>query len=236
MDNQSPKERRQFRRYPFREDVLIDGIMQASSIDISEGGMYLSAVQQFNQGDVIDVTIPFRGEKIKVKARVQYFQAGIGMGVMFIELPEEQKAKIRGLIESITAEPDTVKIEKKILLIEDNEKLRSQLKSRLSSEGFTVIEASDGIDAMKSLAEISPDLIILDLFMEKMDGFKVLSILKLHPIWKDLPVIVCSGRGTDDVIRKVIDAGADEFLNKMVTSPTKLIEVTKAILQRKPKD
>ncbi len=85
---------------------------------------------------------------------------------------------------------------------------------------------------MKYLAELSPDLIILDLYMKKMDGFKVLSILKLHPNWKEIPVIVCSAGGTQDVMQKVIDAGADEFLNKMVASPAKLVEVVKAVLNR----
>jgi CheY-like chemotaxis protein len=60
----------------------------------------------------------------------------------------------------------------------------------------------------------------------------VLSILKLHPNWKEIPVIVCSAGGTQDVMQKVIDAGADEFLDKMVTSTEKLVEVAKAVLKR----
>ena len=73
------------------------------------------------------------------------------------------------------------------------------------------------VEAMKILREQTPDLVILDLYMKKMDGFKVLSILQTNPKWKDLPVIVCSTSGTEDVMKKVIDAGADEFLNKMIT-------------------
>jgi CheY-like chemotaxis protein len=62
-----------------------------------------------------------------------------------------------------------------------------------------------------------------------MDGIKLLTILKETPDWMNVPVIVCSGKGTKDVIQKVIDAGADEFLNKMITSPAKLVEVAKAV-------
>ena len=83
------------------------------------------------------------------------------------------------------------------------------------------------------LKKITPDLIIFDLYMEKMDGFKVLMILKSSPKWKDVPIIVFSSHGTQDVIDKVINAGADEFLLKMITSPSKLAQKAKAVLKQK---
>ena len=232
MDNQDQRERRKYKRFPFREDILIDRTMHATSIDISEGGLYLCAVQPFNIDSVIEVSIPFRGRTITVRAKVQYYQPGIGTGVMFIDLNDEQKWHIRDLIGSITSKPVRPAAGKKILLIEDNDAFREDIRNALANEGFSIIEARDGVEAMKSLAELSPDLIILDLYMDKMDGFKVLSILKLHPVWKEIPVIVCSSGGIEDVMQKVIDAGAEEFLNKMVTSQTKLLEVTKAVLLR----
>jgi CheY-like chemotaxis protein len=60
----------------------------------------------------------------------------------------------------------------------------------------------------------------------------VLSILKTNPKWKDLPVIVCSTSGTEDVMKKVIDAGADEFLNKMMTPASQLLDVVRTVLKR----
>ena len=74
---------------------------------------------------------------------------------------------------------------------------------------------------------------ILDLFMEKIDGFKVLKILRNNPKWEGLPVIVFSGRGTADVLEKVTNAGADEFLVKMLTSPAKLANTVKTVLQKR---
>jgi PleD family two-component response regulator len=69
--------------------------------------------------------------------------------------------------------------------------------------------------------------------MEKMDGFKVLAILRESPQWKDIPVIVFSAKGTQDVMDKVIDAGAEEFLVKMMTSPAKLANTVKNVLEKK---
>jgi CheY-like chemotaxis protein len=232
MGNEVQKERRKYKRIPFREDILIDGMMHATLIDISEGGLFVCAVQPFSIDTVLELSIPLKGKMLTVKARVQYYESGIGMGLIFINLNEEQKADVRRLIESITTKPVQTGVEKKILLIEDSDTYRQELKSSLVMEGFSIIEASDGVEAVKYLAELSPDLIILDLYMEKMDGFKVLSILKLHPNWKEIPVIVCSAGGTQDVMQKVIDAGADEFLDKMVTSTEKLVEVAKAVLKR----
>jgi CheY-like chemotaxis protein len=121
---------------------------------------------------------------------------------------------------------------KKILLVEDNNTTRQIYKSRLFMEGFSVIEAKNGMDALKFINEEAPDLIILDLYMDEMDGFKVISILRASPQWKKLPVIAISSRGTKDVIEKVINTGANIFLSKMVTTPSKLAETAEAVLQQ----
>lgn len=101
MDSQSGKERRKYERFPFREDILIDGTRLCTSMDISEGGLYVSSIQAFEENSIIDVTIPFKGEKLTFKAKIQYCQHGIGMGIMFINLTDEQKSRLKELIESI---------------------------------------------------------------------------------------------------------------------------------------
>jgi CheY-like chemotaxis protein len=93
----------------------------------------------------------------------------------------------------------------------------------------------DGIEAMKFIAEQNLDLIILDLYMKGMDGLKVLSVLKSNPKWKELPVIICSGHDEQEVKEKVMNAGADEFLSKRGTSPAKLVQSAKALLQQRHK-
>jgi CheY-like chemotaxis protein len=155
------------------------------------------------------------------------------MGIMFVDLNDEQKAKIKELMNDITNKPAWSGIgTKNILLVEDNSTTRQAIQKALSKEGFYVIEANDGIEAMKFIAEQSLDLIILDLSMQGIDGLKVLSVLKANPTWRHLPVIICSAHDTQDVKERVMNAGAYEFLSKRGTSPSKLAQSVKAVLQR----
>jgi hypothetical protein len=99
--NQQFKEQRKYDRFPFREDILIDGTKMCTSMDICEGGLYVSAIQVFERNSIVDLAIPFKGVKLMLKAQVQYCQPGIGMGIRFVDMSENQKAAIRELIEVI---------------------------------------------------------------------------------------------------------------------------------------
>jgi len=105
MNNEDKKDRREYERFLFREDILIDGARMCTSMDISEIGLYISAMQSYENNSVIDITIPFKGGKLTVKARVRHCQPGIGMGFMFVDLNAEQRAKIKELIENLIKNP-----------------------------------------------------------------------------------------------------------------------------------
>ncbi len=72
-----------------------------TSMDISEGGIFISAIQIFEENSILELSIPFKGDKLKVKARVVYIQPGIGIGLEFTDLSDEQKKSIKELIESL---------------------------------------------------------------------------------------------------------------------------------------
>jgi len=101
MDTQG--ERREYKRYPFMENILIDGVKVCRSTDISEGGLFVSAIQHFEENDLIDVTISYKDWTLMVKGQVRYYQYGIGMGIMFVDLTDDQRAQIMEIIEAITA-------------------------------------------------------------------------------------------------------------------------------------
>ena len=233
MNSEKKQERRKYERLSFREDILIDGSKMCSSMDISEGGLYISTIQPYENNTVIDVTIPLKEEKLTVKAVICHCQPGVGMGVRFIDMNAHQRAKIEELINSLKEKDEQSHIEEKnILLVEDNKTARQAIKNALLKEGFNVIEANDGIQALKLLAEQLPDLLILDLHMMGMDGLKMLSLLKTEPKWKEVPVIVCSAHDTQEVKNKVIRAGAKGFISKKGTSPAKLARYAKLVLER----
>ena len=103
MENHHGEEKRKSRRFPFREDILIDGAKQCTCNEISEGGIFISAIQIFDKGEMIEITISLGEERITVKGQIRYCQHGIGIGVMFHDLTEEHKVKIKTLVDSVSA-------------------------------------------------------------------------------------------------------------------------------------
>lgn len=101
MDKREYKVPRRHERFPFIEDILVDGTKSCRTTDISEGGLFISNIQSFESGDVMEVSIPTMSEKINAKAQVKYSQPGIGMGIAFIEADEELRMKIKELVDSI---------------------------------------------------------------------------------------------------------------------------------------
>jgi len=234
MDAEDKQEHRKQQRIPVTGKLLVDIRKDFQCIDISEGGLYFSTGNIFAENSFFDVTIPFKNKKVTVKAQIKHFQPGIGVGIEFVDVSDSQRASIKEIVESITLDNKADR-EDKILLIEDHDMSRKINRINLIEGGFFVIEAKDGMEGIKMLQEHTPSLIILDLYMGNMDGFKVLSMLKASPKWMNIPVLVFSSSITQDTIDKLISGGADEFLLKTETSPAKLIETVKAMLSRKSK-
>jgi CheY-like chemotaxis protein len=228
------KERRTHKRTPFLKDILINNKILVKGIDISEGGLYVHTGRSFTPGNIVDVALPLKDITITVKANIQHNQSGVGMGLMFVFLTDEQKDIIKKHVEYLTSQISSDRSGKKtILFVEDSETSRRMYKSKLVSEGFHVVEVKNGYEAIAYLNTGKTDLVILDLHMEKIDGFKVLAMLKESEKWQNTPVIVFSSKSSQDIINKVIELGADMFLGKMMTSPTKLAEAVKSLLRSK---
>jgi CheY-like chemotaxis protein/Tfp pilus assembly protein PilZ len=214
-------ENRRFKRVMLKKEVLINGSIRAQGLDLSVGGLYVQTGRDFAVGSHITVTLPLNDKFIHVRARVQNSQPSLGIGIMFIALDLERKNEIETFIASVTNKvPDAGN--KTILLVDDNETSRRINKSRLVLDGYSVLEAKDGIEALDLLTKEKIDLMVLDLYMERLDGFQVLSIMREKPEWKEIPVLVLSARNSSDEVNKAISAGATEFLMKMTTSPIKL--------------
>ena len=100
----------------------------------------------------------------------------------------------------------------KILLVDDEERFRSNLKKMLTAEGFEVSEANSGQKALEELALHAYDVILLDMRMPDMDGLTTLAAIKeRHP---DPEVIILTGHASVDAAAEIIRLGAAEFLLK----------------------
>ncbi len=101
-----------------------------------------------------------------------------------------------------------------ILYIEDDAELRVMVHRMLSSQGFTVEMAEDGLDGVGKALTVKPDLILLDIYLPRLDGFGVLQRLKGDPDTSGIPVVAISAWPTGDNRRRVKEAGAVDFVAK----------------------
>ena len=118
----------------------------------------------------------------------------------------------------------------KILVAEDSSDTRKLIVRILSRKGYAVLEAKDGLEALSQLNNEKPDLVLLDIVMPRMDGYKVLSIMKDSAIFKDIPVIILTGK--DKVFDKIKGkmSGASSYLTKPF-DPAKLIDTINKCLR-----
>lgn len=119
---------------------------------------------------------------------------------------------------------------KKILLVEDDSFLSSLLKNRLQKEGFDIVLAKDGDEAVNYLTNIKPDLLLLDLILPKKTGFEVMEELRSNPQLQgnvNLPIIVISNLGQQEDITKSRQLGAIEYYIKAKVSIDELVEKIK---------
>ena len=102
----------------------------------------------------------------------------------------------------------------KILISEDNPDIRKILVMRLEINGYDVIQAQDGEEAVDKIKQESQNLVILDLMMPKISGFEVCRMIKFDEKYKDLPIIVLSALDQQSDREKAIEAGADSYFIK----------------------
>jgi len=102
----------------------------------------------------------------------------------------------------------------KILIIEDDDFLRSLAVSKVTNEGHDVSVAADGEEALEILKNEVPELILLDLMLPGVSGFEVLRSIKNNSALADTKVIVFSNLGADEDITKAKEIGADEYMVK----------------------
>lgn len=110
-----------------------------------------------------------------------------------------------------------------ILLVEDEPLLANLLKQRLEKEGFLVTWNRDGEQALKTLGEMKPDLILLDIILPKISGFKLLETIQSDPQLERAPVIIISNLGQDSDVAKGQALGAIQYFVKAKVSIDDLV-------------
>ena len=120
----------------------------------------------------------------------------------------------------------------RILIVDDNETNRDILRTRLGPQGYELIEAGDGEEALAVARQHHPDLILLDVMMPKIDGIEVCRQLKSDAGMPFIPIILVTAKADSKDVVAGLEAGADEYLTKPIDQAA-LVARVKSMLRVK---
>lgn len=122
----------------------------------------------------------------------------------------------------------------KILIVEDDEFLANIYQTKFEIEGFKVFVAGDGEQGLKMAGSKTPEIILLDVLLPKLDGFAVLEQLKKDSATKDIPVILLTNLGQKEDVQKGLKMGAVDYLIKAHFKPSETVDKVKKVLSCAP--
>lgn len=118
----------------------------------------------------------------------------------------------------------------KVMIVEDDDSLREIYGIRLTAEGYTVVSAHDGEEALAVAVRERPDLVISDVMMPKISGFDMLDILRSTPETQNIKVIMMTALSSDDQRERGESLGADRYLVKSQVGIEDVINVVHEVL------
>jgi len=118
-----------------------------------------------------------------------------------------------------------------VLVVEDEAALVTMLRYNLEKQGFRVEEAADGQEALTRIAEVTPDLVLLDWMLPVMSGLEVCRQIRRRPSTRDLPVIMVTARTEDQDAVRGLNTGADDYITKPFSIDALLARM-RALLRR----
>ncbi|MHC1741250.1 MAG: response regulator transcription factor [Anaerolineaceae bacterium] len=124
--------------------------------------------------------------------------------------------------------PDESFRNKKILVVDDEERMARFIRLNLEHDGFLVIEVYKGLQAIQAIRDQMPDVVLLDVMLPDIDGFEVLQLIREI---SSIPVIMLTAKGEEDDRVKGLELGADDYITKPF-SPRELVSRVKAVLRR----
>ncbi len=110
----------------------------------------------------------------------------------------------------------------RVLFVEDDPTVAQMYRLKLELDGYQVIMAKDGEEGLRLADEIEPDIIFLDIRLPKVDGFAVLEGLRSREETRNVPVVILSNYGEQELVERGLKLGALEYLIKSQTTPANL--------------
>ena len=120
----------------------------------------------------------------------------------------------------------------KILIVEDEAEMREAIKLRLEANQFEVITAADGSEGLSKSRTEKPNLIILDIMLPKLDGFRLCRMLKFDENYKNIPVIILTAKTQKTDINRGKEMGAEAYITKPFKSEELLAEINELLAKK----
>jgi DNA-binding response OmpR family regulator len=117
----------------------------------------------------------------------------------------------------------------RILAVDDSATVLEMIKSVLVADGYDVITAADGAEGLETARREKPDLILLDVMLPKLDGYRVCRLLKFDQNYKGIPIVMLTAKAEDAAVATGMRTGADQYLTKPVEPDTLLAAVASEI-------
>lgn len=118
---------------------------------------------------------------------------------------------------------------KTALIVEDSPTMRQLLVYAVGRLDLHTVEASDGVDALKKLSEITPDIILADINMPVMDGLKLVKRVRSDERLRDIPIVIITTEGADEDRERALSLGANAFVTKPIQAP-QVVELVRELL------
>jgi DNA-binding response OmpR family regulator len=123
-------------------------------------------------------------------------------------------------------------ISKKILVVDDEPDVASLLTLMLKSQGYDVITARDGQEALDKARNQNPDLILLDIMLPKMDGYKVARMLKFDENFSHIPIILLTAKIQEKDRQTGLEMGANDYMTKPFDTAVLLSKIKEMLLKK----
>ena len=108
-------------------------------------------------------------------------------------------------------------VKKRVVLVEDNESTIDVVEMELKCLGYDVTTAKDGLEALKIIGELAPDLVIMDIQMPKMDGFEAVRQIRANPKIQNVPILAATAKALKGDREKCLAVGCDGYIAKPFT-------------------
>ncbi len=170
----------------------------------------------------VAITDPFDSETSDLIARIT--------GLQLVPVIATRREILEAIARHYLHSPANADASETILVVEDSPTVATVIQSALVKEGYHVITASDGIEALKLVLTHRPRLVITDAQMPRLDGHGLFRSIKANPLTAAIPVIMLSGKASTDDEQKALAAGFFDFIPKPV-QPVRIVSRTKRALE-----